>query len=142
MADRVAWKSASVVVRASPQRVWQVYNALTWQDWDHDIATMSGSTLQEGVAVNITMKDGKTHTATFENVVKDEQFDYTASLPGGGRLLATHALQNLGDGTTRVTHTFDIDGFVVGRLYRWLTRDYVQNGLDTNTAALKHLVER
>jgi len=140
----MAWKSVSIVVSASPQRIWQVYSQLTWQDWDLDIRTMSAASgIREGAAAHITMKDGKTHVATFKSVSENERFSYTAPLPGGALLQATHSLEQLGTGTTRVTHTFDIDGGVlIGRLYRWLTRDYVQHGLDTNTAALKELVER
>ena len=137
----MAWKSESVIAKAKPERIWQIYCALAWQEWDHDIATMTAeSTLTHGAKVFITMKDGKRHTATLSDVENAQRFSYSAPLPGA-ILTATHTLTAV-EGGTKITHTFDIDGsFGVGKFFRWLTRDYVQHGLENNTAALKQLAE-
>ena len=150
------WKSASVVTSATPQRVWSIYEALCWQEWDHDIASMrrNGTAgLADGSSVQITMaKDGKTHTATMFDVHEARCFSYRAPLPGGCQMIAVHTLEPLGgmdedpDGggggvRTRITHTFQFSGIFAG-IFRWVTASYVQNGLDTNTVALKALAER
>ena len=75
-----------------------------------------------------------------------------APLPGGCQMIAVHTLEPLGgmnedpDGggggvRTRITHTFQFSGIFAG-IFRWVTASYVQNGLDTNTVALKALAER
>jgi hypothetical protein len=101
-------------------------------------------------------KDGKTHVATLCDVQQQRCFSYSAPLPGC-QMVATHTLEPLaaggggagdggggggagGGGGTRITHTFAFRG-MMGGMFRWLTADYVQNGLDTNTAALKALAE-
>ena len=151
------WKSASVVTSATPQRVWNVYQALRWQEWDHNIASMcpvaGAGGLAGGSSVQITMaKDGKTHTATMFDVHEARCFSYRAPLPGGCQMIAVHTLEPVGgadDGAdggdgggagTRITHTFQFSGILAG-LFRWMTASYVQNGLETNTAALKALAE-
>ena len=159
MAAAGTWKSASVVTSATPQRVWSVYQALRWQEWDHDIASMcpvaggASEGLVDGSSVQITMaKDGKTHTATIFDVHEARCFSYRAPLPGGCQMIAVHTLEPVGgaddgaDGgggavSTRITHTFQFSGMLAG-LFRWMTANYVQNGLDTNTVALKALAER
>ena len=150
------WKSASVITSATPQRIWSIYQALSWQEWDHDIASMrrNGTAgLADGSSVQITMaKDGKTHTATMFDVHEARCFSYRAPLPGGCQMIAVHTLEPLGgvdeDANrggggvrTRITHTFQFSGILAG-IFRWMTASYVQNGLDTNTVALKELAER
>ncbi|CAE8603906.1 unnamed protein product [Polarella glacialis] len=142
----MAWKSASVITSAKPERVWEVYSALSWQEWDHDIAEVraegigkAAGAIVNGARVVITMvKDRKMHNATFRDVVQNQCFTYIAPLPGSS-LIAVHTLEPVAEGT-RITHTFDFSG-MFGGLYRWLTADWVQKGLDTNTVALKALAE-
>jgi hypothetical protein len=86
------------------------------------------------------MKDGKKHVATVKDVSENKCFTYTAPLPGS-KLVAIHALEALDNGDTRITHSFDFTGIGSG-VYGWLTKDYVQNGLEQNTAALRVLAER
>ena len=138
-------KTVSVLTSATPERVWAVYRTLRWQDWDHDIASMCAAPtspaagLVEGSAVLITMqKDSKVHTATISDVVENECFTYSAPLPGS-KMVAVHKLERVADGT-RITHSFDFGGFL-GGLFRMATKEYVQNGLDTNTRMLKDLAE-
>ena len=94
------WKSASVITSATPQRIWSIYQALSWQEWDHDIASMrSNGTagLADGSSVQITMaNDGKTHTATMFDVHEARCFSYRAPLPGGCQMIAVHTLEPLG----------------------------------------------
>ena len=74
-------KSVSIVSSATPERVWAIYSALTWQAWDHDIAAMvphrtsPAAGLTDGSQVVITMKkDAKEHIATISDVVENESF--------------------------------------------------------------------
>jgi hypothetical protein len=87
----------SVVTTATPERVWQVYRALAWQEWDHDIDSMRelapGTGLVEGAKVEITMKkDGKSHEATISKALENRSFTYTAPLPGA-TMTAVHTLE-------------------------------------------------
>jgi hypothetical protein len=144
----MAWKSVSVVTHAKPERVWEVYSAFRWQEWDHDIESMNAvqeGGLVDGSQVRITMKkDRKTHVATFSEVSRNQCFTYTAPLLGSS-LVAVHRLEALQEGElvtgTRITHSFDFTGYLAGGLFRWLTADYVQHGLEANTAMLKQLAE-
>eukprot|EP00041_Stephanoeca_diplocostata_P020642 m.465286 g.465286 ORF g.465286 m.465286 type:complete len:145 (+) comp21627_c0_seq4:200-634(+) len=140
-------KVVSVVVAAAPERVWRIYSKLAWNEWDNDIKEMQvidGATcdgLIDGKKLFITMMDGKQHTATIKNVQEYQKFSYTAPLPGGVSLVADHELEPMADGGgTRVTHRFGFTGFL-GGVYAYLTKNYVQNGLDTNTVLLKKLAE-
>ena len=136
----VFWKSVTVVSEAVPEKIWAVYRALAWQDWDQDIASMTSEDhLRDGGVVRITMKDGKQHTATLQDVIKNQTFTYTAPLPGA-ILIAKHELAPAEGGGTTITHSFDFHG-VMGGLFRWMTADYVQRGLDTNTQMLKEVAE-
>ena len=137
-------RSVSVIANCGADKVWNVYQQLKWNEWDHDILKMSeleeGKGLVDGAQVTIEMKkDGKVHCATVKDVCNNKCFTYTAPLPGS-TLEAIQTLEALGDGTTRITHSFAFTG-VMGCLYQCLTRSYVQNGLETNTAALKTLAE-
>ena len=85
------------------------------------------------------MKDGKKHTATLQDVRENEAFTYTAPLPGS-KLVAVHTLETV-DAGTKITHTFDFTGMIVGGLFRLITAGYVQHGLDMNTVLLKRLAE-
>jgi hypothetical protein len=87
----------SVVTTATPERVWQVYRALAWQEWDHDIDSMRelapGTGLVEGAKVEITMKkDGKVHEAKISKALENRSFTYTAPLPGA-TMTAIHTLE-------------------------------------------------
>ena len=96
----MVWESVSVVTTAKPERVWQVYSAMSWAEWDHDIAGMraadpaaAGLSLSDGAKAVITMaKDGKEHTATLSGVLAPAAFSYTAPLPGA-TMVATHTLE-------------------------------------------------
>mmetsp|Transcript_12635 Transcript_12635/g.21377 ORF Transcript_12635/g.21377 Transcript_12635/m.21377 type:complete len:143 (-) Transcript_12635:138-566(-) len=141
MASTPPWKAVSVIANASPSRVWHEYSKLAWHEWDHDISEMSGTTLKDGETVKITMqKEGRKHHATLSDVQVNKCFSYSAPLPGS-KILATHTLEKISENQTKITHTFDFEGVIMGSLYQWLTRKYVQDGLDSNTLALKKLVE-
>ena len=47
-------------------------------------------------------------------------------------MVAVHTLETV-DGGTKITHSFDFTGMIVGGLFRLTTAGYVQHGLDTNT---------
>ena len=117
----VSWKSVSVVTSAEPTRVWAVYRALCWHEWDCDIASMrllaeegaetatateaaqnvgtGGDALVDGAKVAITMaRDGKTHVATLCDVRQGVSFSYVAPLPLGASMVATHTLEALSGG--------------------------------------------
>ena len=138
-----SWKSASVETSCSPEKVWSIYRQLHWQEWDHDILTMKpvdlSGQLLEGAKLVIEMKDGKQHIATIKDVKENKCFSYTSPLPGA-TMEAIHVLEAMQSGGTRITHTFSITG-LFGRIYRWLVHDYVQDGLNSNTQALKLLAE-
>lgn len=131
----------SVVAACSAPRIWAIYAALRWQEWDHDIAAMTANgPLADATVLTITMRDGKTHVATLRDVRPPECFSYTAPLPGGATLVATHELQPAPPHGTTITHSFGFTG-LLGGLFRLVTANYVQNGLRANTAALRAMAE-
>jgi hypothetical protein len=142
----MVWKSVSITTSASLAEVWKVYKKFEWDEWDHDIESMTVEKAEDGLKdgnkVHITMvKGGKTHVATLSDVKENVCFTYIVPM-FGCTLVATHNLEQ-GDGVkgTRITHTFDFTGGLLRLVFRWLTADYVQTGLEKNTAALKALVE-
>jgi len=143
-AFRPRMQTVSVVALCPPEKVWGIYRQQHWEQWYHDIKTMKpldeAARFVAGAQLSIEMKDGKTHVATLRDVVENKCFTYTAPLPGS-TMVATHTLEQVEGGGTRITHSFDFTGIVMGGLFRWLTRDYVENGLNTNTAALKAMSE-
>jgi hypothetical protein len=90
--------------------------------------------------LRINMKDGKSHIVTLKDVDENICFSYTAPLPGS-TLIAIHTLKTLDNGDTLITHSFDFTGNIIGKVFKWLTKDCVQNGLDINTAEIKALAE-
>lgn len=137
------WKSVSVRTTAKPLDVWNIYSQFNWQDWDHDIKSMEKLDVSIGLVNNakliINMKDGKSHIATLSDVNENLCFTYTAPLPGS-TLIAIHTLETLDNGETLITHSFDFLGYI-GKVFKWLTKDYVQHGLEINTAEIKKMAE-
>jgi uncharacterized membrane protein len=133
-----------VIIDAAPDTVWDVYSDVErWPSWTASVTSvelLEGERL--GPSSRVRIKQPRFPTLVWEvtELTPGTSWSWTTRSPGA-TTVATHRLEALGDGRTRVTQTIDQRGplgVVVGLLTRRLTRRY----LAMEAAGLKQRVER
>ena len=114
----------SVVTKASPEKVWNLYGHV-WPEWDSEItwAKKNGS-LQKGCKVELKLKNGTKANFIVTEYTENKSFTNSSHLPLT-KMTFSHELMPQKDGSTRITHTVEMTGwlswffaFVIGRGFK------------------------
>lgn len=132
-----------VLIDAGIADVWSIYSDVErWPEWTASVRTceyVEGSDLVVGAKVRIDQP--KLPTAQWEVSAIDPGHSWTWIAKGPGvRTTATHTLESVDAGTTRVHQTIEQEGplgVVIGRVWAKLTRVY----LSMEAAGLKQRCE-
>lgn len=122
----------SIDIDAPAVTVWRVYaDTERWPDWTDSVnrvTPLDGPALEVGHRFEIDQPRFPTLVWEVTEVDRGHSWTWRQRSPGG-TTVATHLVEDLGDGRTRVHQSIDQRGPVgalVGRLARGLTRRYLQ----------------
>ena len=132
-----------VTIDASVDEVWAVYSDVErWPTWTGSVTSvelLDGPALGPTARARIKQPRFPTLVWSVTELTPATSWSWTTHSPGA-TTVATHLLEPLANGRTRVTQTIDQRGFlgvIVGRLTKGLTRRY----LTMEAAGLKQRVE-
>lgn len=120
------WKTKGTTeTTASPENIWALWSDVTqWSTWDHDLdwVKLDGA-FAANVKGQLKPKGWKPLDFTITQATKNKSFTDVTTMPLGTRLKFHHWIDDLGNGTYRITHQARVSGLLAPLLWFTLRRN-------------------
>ncbi|KAG1681366.1 hypothetical protein FOA52_007414 [Chlamydomonas sp. UWO 241] len=134
------------LIAARPATIWALLAPARWCAWDPDLKSVEqkagAEALSEGFKVGMTMHSGVHFVAHFSKVVENQHYLMTSKFFGGfAGCVMEHVLEDQGEGKTKVTYRFTLNG-PVGSMLQWVQHGRVADSVLKGFEQLKELAEK